>query len=273
MFLIFKRLFVGLILLTCCLCCQETDHQLNGCWRVDGYVASSTSTLLPDATAKQITVSLRGGFLRFYPDHTLVVWHRKLGYSINRWAYSVSQDHYILSGAPFGEGYSIQLLDKSPQQATYSVLNAQNQESDLLLSMSLAPLYAYEDIDLLHPSRNQWRQKPRAPESAIQIKKRVIDMVNYTIDYFETNEKKGQKTFEPPFLQNPFRFYSGGIGLTSEKGLPEEWVATFYNREDALKAYKLLVDSFDEKVKYPKGLKRYSQAYLVVLKAVKANLD
>jgi hypothetical protein len=240
---------------------------------MDPYELNPANPVLADSTEQQITVSLRGGFLRFYPDHTLVVWHRKLGYSINRWAYSVSQDHYILSGTPFGEGYSIKLLDKSMEKAMYAVLNTQNQESGILLPLSLSSLYAYEDIDLLHPSRNQWRQKPSSPESDVQIKKRVLDMVNYTIDYFETNEKKGQKTFEPPFLQNPFRFYSGGIGLTSEKGLPEKWVATFYSREEALKAYKILVDAFDEKVKYPKGLKRYSQAYLVVLKAVRTNIE
>ncbi|MDF7816260.1 hypothetical protein P1X15_01600 [Runella sp. MFBS21] len=241
-------------------------------WKVSKYDLDETIDNVVSNDLNLIT-SLKDGFLRFYPDQTLVVWQKDIGYSVNRWEYSKKNGYYLLSGPIFTQGLSLKELKREEKQAKFRLIDSKNQAEGIDLFLAAVPLYEVDSTDLLHPSHNQWRIKPKQAETPQQLKKRVLGMVTFIIDYFELTDKKEQPYFETPILQSPFLFYSGGIGVASAQDLPTEWTKTFFDEQDALKGHKILLDAFDTDTEYPSNIKKHTEGYLKVLKAVKFNLE
>ncbi len=166
--------------------------------------------------------SFQGGYFRFYNDHTLIVWHQKLGYHLNHWEYSVKNGYYLLTGPTFEEGFALKQISREGTEAKFRVIDAQNREEPIILHLKAVPMYEFEETDLLKPSENVWRIKPTQPENPEQLKRRVQAMVNYSVSYFRSVNEKEQAYFEPALLQSPFRFYQRGIGVAPKDELPKQ---------------------------------------------------
>lgn len=94
--------------------------------------------------------------------------------------------------------------------------------------------------DPFHPVNNQWRITPKKPESDSAINARARGLVKFYALYFRDNIKRQKKVINFEGLPTVFRWYSGGIGLVDRDEMPANFVACFYNRNDAVKAHKLL---------------------------------
>jgi len=133
----------------------------------------------------------------------------------------------------------------------------------------------YKDIrkDPFYISNNLWRFKPAKPETDEQIRSRLKSCMHFFVLYYE--HKIRANSGEVVFIGLPscFRWYDGAIYLQKERELDNKWVNSYYNREQAMKAYKLADKLMDNKFKWPKNESNWLKMNLSVLRQMEAKLD
>lgn len=103
---------------------------------------------------------------------------------------------------------------------------------------------------------NKWRQKSQKKESKKEIKDKVVNALEFAINFLEFHQQGNNKTAKTYYLQPlPFQFYSNGIVLKSQSK-SDDWNNLFYNEEDADIAYSLLESGFDNVAKIPDNLSK-----------------
>jgi hypothetical protein len=121
--------------------------------------------------------------------------------------------------------------------------------------------YKSEAYDLLEPANNTWRKKPKQKETPSEIKKRVLNHLEYLVAYFQLVEDKEQTFFETVHLQTPFKFHQNGISLPVDFAKAYTWQSGFYDQEDAVTGGKLLVKSLRSVKDYPSDKKSHTQGF------------
>jgi hypothetical protein len=113
----------------------------------------------------------------------------------------------------------------------------------------------YKDIqdDPFHISNNQWRLHPKKPESEEQIRKRLKDYLHFNILFYRDNLAKEAKEISFYGLPTCLKWYAGGIYMVKEPDLNANWFYCFYNKDQAMKAYKMMGDLLTKKYNWPKG--------------------
>ncbi|MBD2704190.1 hypothetical protein IC229_26340 [Spirosoma sp. BT702] len=273
------RLFLPtLILLLMASCQRSLPDTICQAWKFDGFnISPEYEEKLASAENESAREKFRQ-FLknsgsvtetnwRFYPNGTCAMLS-KYHYSVKRWELNESTGQLAIINGKTREFYQI---ERDGTNLTLSELTNKSVTKGHV-SATLRPNPEYEEgsIDLLAPTRNEWRNKPLQPESFRAIQKRLIDQLTYMIDYFELTNKKKQTYFNTGHLNSPFQFYSGGMGLFNPNELPRTWVGQFYDNGDALKAHNLLAGAFRSGLTFPHSEKTYTDAYARFLKQVKA---
>jgi|GEM_PF-3712615 len=261
-----------LIFLLLWACGGQPARQVTHCWYVSAvaYEPASRLAAYPDFNQPR---SFREGYLRFYDDQRAAIWHNAFGYSLHRWTHDPETDTYRLENPATGGSLLFRITRREGPNARFSLLDARRNEAGVNLVVHMSRHYEDEETDLLEPEMNRWRQRPARRETKAELKKRVWQMVNYGAAYFAQVERRKQTTFETRILQSPFRFFSGGIGLTTRKKMPPAWVETFYDRQDAEQAYGILLEAFYASIKYPRGSPTHTAAYLKVLESIRGQLE
>jgi len=127
--------------------------------------------------------------------------------------------------------------------------------------------------DPFYGANNQWRIKPKKAETDEQIKKRVMDCVQF---YYKllmdkaAKENKSVATFVG--LPEIFTFYDGMITVLGKEKLKDKWVNCFYNKEQAIKAQALLEDMITKKYNWNKKEPNWLVKDAAVLKQIYDNL-
>lgn len=85
-----------------------------------------------------------------------------------------------------------------------------------------------------------WTIKPTKPESPEEIKKRTLDFVRFYQYYLDGYVRGEAPKINFVGLPNIFNWYSGGIGLQSDKNLNPKWVDCFYDPEQAFDGYTII---------------------------------
>lgn len=112
------------------------------------------------------------------------------------------------------------LLDNNFRLKLLSLNNKQMQ-SDIVLTYSQSTALNDKKKDLLSVNENLWRKRPEQKETEAQIKKRVLDQLNYHLNYFRMAVDKDVSVYETKFLQSPFNFYYQIFSVPTNENLHE----------------------------------------------------
>jgi hypothetical protein len=132
-------------------------------------------------------------------------------------------------------------------------------------------LYAGNSVDLMSYKANEWRIPPVQKENDQQIQLRVKSLISYLEGYFSLVVYKKQNSFNTQMANEPFLYYRNGLSLMPETDLPKEYIAYFYDKEDALKGYKMIEKLF-LRMEYPSGNATFSEGYAKCFRIMKAML-
>lgn len=122
--------------------------------------------------------------------------------------------------------------------------------------------------DPFHISNNQWRLHPKKPESEEAIRQRLKEYLHFNILFYRDNLAKQAKTITFYGLPTCLKWYAGGIYMIKEQDLKENWFYCFYNKEQALKAYKMMGELLTKKYNWPKGKISWVNKNLAVLEQI-----
>lgn len=120
--------------------------------------------------------------------------------------------------------------------------------------------------DPFYKSNNAWRIKPSAAETDAQLKKRVAAMLHFWVLYYDHCINADLKVVNFTGLTTPYRWYAGGIYLKKEKELLQNWFDCFYDRDQAMKAYKMASELLDVKYEWPKNESSWLKKNVYVLR-------
>ena len=97
-----------------------------------------------------------------------------------------------------------------------------------------------------------WRIKPVAPETDRQVKQRLLSSVHFFVLFYNEQINAAAKRVTFIGLPSCFNWHSGGIFLQKKTDLQAKWINCFYNKEQAMKAYRLADKLLSQKYDWPK---------------------
>jgi hypothetical protein len=95
----------------------------------------------------------------------------------------------------------------------------------------------YKD-DPFYPDNNQWRIKPTVEETDVELKTRLKNYVRHVTLILKAAMERDSDIISFEHSQGIIKIYNGGIGIVKRKRIPEEWIANFFNEEQAMIARK-----------------------------------
>jgi hypothetical protein len=122
--------------------------------------------------------------------------------------------------------------------------------------------------DPFHISNNQWRLHPKKSETDEAIRQRLKDYLHFNILFYRDNLGRQEKTITFYGLPTCLKWYAGGIYMVKEPDLNENWFYCFYNKEQAMKAYKIMGELLTKKYNWPKGKVSWVNKNLSVLEQI-----
>ena len=129
------------------------------------------------------------------------------------------------------------------------------------------------DDDPFYPDNNAWRFKPSKPESDEQIKQRLKSCIHFFILFYNQKIHAHSDAISFTGLPSCFKWYGGGIYLQKENELQSKWKNSFYNNDQAMKAYKLADKLLSQNYNWPKKESNWLKMNVAVLKQMKVKLD
>jgi hypothetical protein len=120
---------------------------------------------------------------------------------------------------------------------------------------------------------NRWRIKPKNKESDSAIHQRLKENLNFFILFYKSALAKEDKTVSFFGLPSCFKWYGGGIFIKKEEELKENWINCFYDRDQAMQAYKLADKLLSQKYTWPKGEQNWLKLNLAVVEMMYKKLD
>jgi hypothetical protein len=104
--------------------------------------------------------------------------------------------------------------------------------------------------DPFHGSNNQWRIKPGRAEPDSAIKVRTEQCVLFYAKFLDDNANRGGNIISFVGLPTCFKWYRGGVSVTTKNKLEANWLNCYYNKEQALKGHTMLEKIISKKYKW-----------------------
>ena len=120
---------------------------------------------------------------------------------------------------------------------------------------------------------NRWRIKPKTKETDVAIHQRLKENIHFFILFYKSVLAKEEQVVSFWGLPSCFKWYGGGIFLKKETELKENWVSCFYNKAQAMQAYRLAEKLLAQKYTWPKGEKNWLKLNLAVLQQMYLKMD
>lgn len=106
--------------------------------------------------------------------------------------------------------------------------------------------------DPFYASNNQWRVKPAKAETDSAIKVRTEQCVLFYAKFLADNAARGGNIISFAGLPSCFKWYRGGVSVTTKEKVEDKWLNCYYNKEQAYKAHALLEGIISKKYKWNK---------------------
>lgn len=250
---------------------EITSDQLIKVWKL---VEIDIRKNRPDITEKQ-RKSLearhvsKGHLLTLYPLSVsgLLV---ESYYSVHAWEYDAESKHIVLkTGASNIKLENVEMTKKGSDH--YLSL-----DDDLLGRLKFI---AYSDsrenykTDPFYPGNNEWRLKAENGEDDRQLKLRVLNLIQHYAYLFKASIDDPDKTFTNRFSKSIINVYKGGIGLVKKSQITEDWIGTFYNEEQGLKAYDFLKKYMKNRALKKEVVDDWKQTNYELLTELKAKIE
>jgi hypothetical protein len=157
-----------------------------------------------------------------------------------RWNVSTEKVIHIERGGAGFENYSVKFTDyKEGRLQLTGFIQAEGESIKLI--WVLKKVTGSAASELFSPKNNEWRRRPVQPETTVQIKKRLADMLNYYSSY-DNLVAKESTFFIPSRVIIPFRFYQHAMGM-KDLSTESSFSKLFFNNEQAEQAYGYLSEA------------------------------
>ena len=120
---------------------------------------------------------------------------------------------------------------------------------------------------------NRWRIKPKSKESDSAIHQRLKENIYFFVLFYKSALAKADKTVSFWGLPGCFKWYGGAIYLKKKEELKENWIDCFYNKDQAMQAYKLADKLLSQKYNWPKGEQNWLKLNLAVVELMYKKMD
>jgi hypothetical protein len=120
---------------------------------------------------------------------------------------------------------------------------------------------------------NRWRIKPKAKESDSAIHLRLKENIYFFVLFYRSALAKDDKAVSFWGLPSCFKWYGGAIYLKKEDELKENWISCFYNKDQAMQAYKLADKLLSQKYNWPEGERNWLKLNLAVVELMYKKMD
>jgi hypothetical protein len=113
--------------------------------------------------------------------------------------------------------------------------------------------YSYEEHDPYLPSLNKWRINPVRIETDEEIYRRVLNHLDYLINYHDLALSAQNINVSFRGVDTPILSTKGGVQFLGYYDLPASWKNLFYDDVDTRKAYNMVFRAFQEVPTQPKN--------------------
>lgn len=189
------------------------------------------------------------GFLNLYEDKTYSYIFLDTTYISGKWEY-IKVDKSIKITARDGST-KLSVKELTEQNLKIQLLNADGKENEVAKAFSGNGLIFekndkdYANIYPFKPEFNKWRIKPSRKETSIEIKNRLINLLQFLeVSFTEAESKNIESMIREK--SSPFVIGSNGVGIKTNIN----WENTFYSIEDAKIGYELLEKSMPTKMDF-----------------------
>ncbi|MBL0358020.1 MAG: hypothetical protein IPP72_14620 [Chitinophagaceae bacterium] len=166
-----------------------------------------------------------------------------------RWSYNDTRKTITLNYSSGGsDEYTIAAIGANE----LILINSGIESITQLKFIAAGKRHSDKSADPYYIDNNRWRIKPRSSETDSLIKKRLKDCLHFYILFYRNNLAKEEKIISFYGLPTCLKWYAGGIYIVKENELAENWFECFYNKTQAMKAYRLMDDLIGKKYKWSK---------------------
>lgn len=168
-------------------------------------------------------------------------------------SYEFKGDELILSPIE-GENIHLKILDIS-DKSVQLYGDFKDYKSDFLVVvdgkssfyLNIRPEYSIDVVEFDYRSKelNEWRNKPSGSESDYEIKKRLLNNLNYLASYLYTIQMAQKDYVNVKGIRSPFRHAANGIVLNEWNDVDNFWKSIFYDEKDAKLAYNMIKINID----------------------------
>lgn len=180
-----------------------------------------------------------GWMLNFFPNSVYTVLTKQ---TYQQGKYEVAGDRLILHPDGLKTADTLVLERRANQMFT-----CRAQYNGLIFMAELRktaePLQQPES-DPYHPKLNRWRLKPVQPEDSTALSSRLRNHLEHNLALLEAGLEREARTWSWEYTPTCVQIYNGGIGLKDPERIEPEFLACFFNQEDAERAieqYKQLL--------------------------------
>lgn len=192
----------------------------------------------------------------------------------NKGKWGTKDNEYVIinDGGNGFEDFKAQFSSYSEEDSILKITETVRAKGEnLRFIWNLKRLESGEKAKLFDDKMNSWRNKPSAPETDEQIRKRLSQMLLFYSGYFQLISEEASY-FMPMRVHMPLKFYQHAIGAKDFKP-DSRFVTFFYSEEQARMAYELLKaaiknSDFDD----VEGGNSYTREYSLMLKIMAKTL-
>ena len=98
-------------------------------------------------------------------------------------------------------------------------------------------------------------------------------MHSFFVLFYDQKIHAGSEAVSFVGLPSCFKWYDGGIFLQKKSELQSKWINTFYNKEQAMKAYELAEKLMNHKYSWSKKEANWLKLNVAVLQQMESRMD